>query len=58
MANMVEVHAPKQRDMTITVKAGKGRSPMPRPSQTHRDKPKHSKKYACRNKGRRRREDW
>lgn len=55
---MHNVTKPKGKTpMTITVEAKPGRSPMPRPSQTHRDRPKHAKKYACRNKGRRQR-DW
>ena len=56
---MQNVTAPKDGGLgSITVNVGRGRSPMPPPSQTHKDRKKALKKNACRKKGRRRREDW
>ena len=44
---------------TIVVKAPKIRSlVLPRPGQTHKDRKRLQKKYACRSKGRSQREDW
>jgi hypothetical protein len=50
---MQTVTAPKaKRKIVIKSSSAKGRSMMPPPSQTHRDRKAHAKKYACRNKGR------
>lgn len=50
----IKTEAKKARAASAAELYGRVRKSMPRPKQVHKDRKKAARKYACRNKGRRR----